>query len=55
MGEFGGGLQRRTGREQRLDDRTVAKQQKFCVRMALLRQLSTGYHHGGPMVPTHGV
>jgi hypothetical protein len=55
MGEPGGGLQRRTGREQRLDDRTVAKQEKFDVRVAPLRQLRAGDDHGGPMVPSHGV
>jgi hypothetical protein len=55
MGEPGGGLERRTAREQRLDDRTVAKQKEFRIRVAPLRQLRAGDDHGGPMVPTHGV
>ncbi len=48
-------LQRRTGREQRLDRRAVAEQQEFDVRMAPLRQLRAGDDHRGPMVPPHGV
>ena len=53
--EAGDGLQRRAGGEQRLDDRAVAEQQEFDVRMPPQRQFRAGDDHRGPMVSPHGV